>query len=209
MKKLALTIIFALSFVLLQAHVGLDYPVGGEEFNPGQVITIQWEIIIPHDTQNWDLYFSDDGGATWDTIRLDIGLDTLSYDWTVPNDPTDQGRVKVVMDNSGTDYEDESGNFTITESSGISPVLPQREFSIFPNPASDFIYLKSNSPLNNYQLQIFNVRGKLMAEYQVLKTLSEDRHMVPLIGLKPGIYFISVRSNDKAIIKKIVKYRSF
>lgn len=96
-----------------KAHVALDYPVGGETFNQGDTVNIQWHIVIPHDLQNWDLYFSDDGGAIWQPIELDLPPAQLNYLWVVPGDPTTQGRIKIYMDNSGTDYEDQSGDFTI------------------------------------------------------------------------------------------------
>ena len=31
-----------------------------------------------------------------------------NYDWVIPNDPSDQVRVRVRMDNAGSDYEDVS-----------------------------------------------------------------------------------------------------
>ena len=44
-----------------------------------------------------------------------------TYDWTVPDTPSDQARVRVRMDNSGTDYYDESKeDFTIA--SGACPL---------------------------------------------------------------------------------------
>jgi len=97
-----------------RAHVSLDYPVGGETFNQGDTVNVQWHILIPHDLQNWDLYFSDDGGATWQVIELDLPPSQFNYLWVVPGIATTQGRIKIYMDNSGTDYEDESGDFTIT-----------------------------------------------------------------------------------------------
>jgi len=97
-----------------KAHVALDYPVGGETFNQGDTVDVQWHILIPHDLQNWDLYFSDDGGVTWQAIELDLPPSQFNYLWVVPGIATTQGRIKIYMDNSGTDYEDQSDDFTIT-----------------------------------------------------------------------------------------------
>ena len=98
---------------LAVAHVALDYPTGEETFTQGDSIDIQWHILIPHDLQNWDLYFSDNGGTTWQTIALDLPPAQLDYTWEVPSPTTGQGRIRIYMDNSGTDYEDQSGDFTI------------------------------------------------------------------------------------------------
>lgn len=117
-KILVLLATFALG-TTARAHVALDYPVGGETFTQGDTVNIQWHILIPHDLQNWDLYFSDDGGTTWQPIELDLPPAQLNYLWVVPGDPTTQGRIKIYMDNSGTDYEDQSGDFTI-----LVPTIP-------------------------------------------------------------------------------------
>lgn len=105
---------------ILLAHVELDNPLGGETFTVGQTVTIQWHIAIPHNTLNWDVLFSSDGGATWAFIQMDLPVGSLSYSWVVPNNITSQARVSVIQDNSGQDYQDESMNFTIQP----PPMLP-------------------------------------------------------------------------------------
>ncbi|MBP8085965.1 MAG: T9SS type A sorting domain-containing protein [Saprospiraceae bacterium] len=121
------TLISKIAFILLLqgfagtllAHVELDYPVGGETFNPGQSVTIQWHIAIAHNTLNWDLLFSADGGSTWEAIQMDLPAGSLSYNWIVPSNITSQARVSVIQDNSGLDYQDESLNFNI-----VLPAMP-------------------------------------------------------------------------------------
>ena len=57
-------VIFLILFVEnIFAHVGLDYPIGGENFQVGEVITIQWHIIQSHGPANWDLFFSENGNG--------------------------------------------------------------------------------------------------------------------------------------------------
>ena len=104
----------------LLAHVELDNPLGGKTFTVGQTVTIEWHIAIPHNTLNWDVLFSSDGGATWASIQMDLPVGSLSYSWVVPNIITSQARVSVIQDNSGQDYQDERMNFTIQ----APPMLP-------------------------------------------------------------------------------------
>lgn len=122
------TLISKIGFLILMqgfasslfAHVELDNPLGGETFIVGQTVTIQWHIAIPHNTLNWDVLFSSDGGATWASIQMDLPVGSLSYSWVVPDIITSQARVSVIQDNSGQDYQDESMNFTIQ----APPMLP-------------------------------------------------------------------------------------
>jgi hypothetical protein len=111
-KIVVIALMQSLSSTLL-AHVILDYPQGGETFNWGETVTIQWHVYVPHNTLNWDLFFSADGGTTWTPIELDIPVSVLSYQWHVPDTMTTQGMVRVVQDNSQEDYWDACNDFTL------------------------------------------------------------------------------------------------
>ncbi len=108
-----LFILFAFVSLPVFGHVSLLNPQGGETFTAGEAVQINWQEVIAHNTENWDLYFSQDGGQTWEVIEEDISYSQLTYDWMVPDVATTQAQVKVVQDNPGTDYEDASDNFTI------------------------------------------------------------------------------------------------
>ncbi len=122
-RILYLTLMLGYSYTL-SAHVALDNPVGGETFTVGQTVTIQWHITIPHNTLNWDLLFSSDGGATWEYIYQDLPVGNTSFQWTVPSTLTTEGRVSVIQDNSAQDYQDESMDFTI-QAAPVPPALTQ------------------------------------------------------------------------------------
>ena len=94
-------------------HVDLLDPNGGETLEVGSNFTIRWQVIIPHEIQNWDLWYSTTGaGGPWTELAMDLpagdetGGSFHTYNWTVPNDPSSQIRVRVRQDNSGFDYED-------------------------------------------------------------------------------------------------------
>ncbi len=96
-----------------RAHVRLDLPNGGEELEVGSIYTIQWTILISHNLQNWDLWYSTTGlNGPWIAIAMDLPPGSGSvgsvhtYDWTIPNAVSDQVRVRVRMDNAGADYFD-------------------------------------------------------------------------------------------------------
>lgn len=98
-----------------QAHVGLLSHNGNVEMKCGTVETIEWTVLIAHTTLNWDLLYSVTGsGGPWIEIATDLPPgDTSvgamhSYDWTVPDTPSGLVFVRVIMDNSGSNYEDKS-----------------------------------------------------------------------------------------------------
>lgn len=140
MKSLSTKIGFALLLSVfsfkVHAHVGLDYPLGGETFIVGESILIQWHVVNPHETLNWDLLFSSNGGETWETLQLDIPLSQLSYEWVVPYEPGIHYRVRVIQDNEGQNYHDNSLDFVIAPNTD-PPILdePANDLVIACNPA--------------------------------------------------------------------------
>ena len=75
MLKRILIIVFIITLFsssIIFAHVTLESPAGGEQFKPGEKITIKWAVGVDHGDNNWDLYYSLNGGIVWYEIELDI-----------------------------------------------------------------------------------------------------------------------------------------
>ena len=123
---LTLFIVLLLSGRLAIAHVALDFPQGGESFQIGNTITIQWTEEINHGEANWDLLFSKDAGETWDTIKADIDLMTLEYNWD-PAVATDAGIIRIIQDNEmGLIYHADSEAFEIKSlSTSVFVLIPE------------------------------------------------------------------------------------
>lgn len=124
--------ICAVATPAVHAHVGLDSPQGGEVLRVGSIYTIQWHVIIQHNTQNWDLEYSLNGTAgPWIPIATDLPVGNPAvgsihtYPWLVPATPGNQVRVRVRMDNGGADYYGMSnGDLSIVDSLVVnSPTL--------------------------------------------------------------------------------------
>lgn len=108
-----LTIVLPFFYTGLHAHVELVFPQGGELFIANSTIEIEWFPTVPHNTENWDLLISANGGSTWDTLQGNIHVDTLTFSWLVPSTASTETRIRVIQDNVGTDYHDQSDNFSI------------------------------------------------------------------------------------------------
>lgn len=190
MKNIVLIAFIGLnSFCHLNAHVDLNNPTGGEIYSPGDTVIIEWEIAISHTLNNWDLSFSDDGGSTWSAIQLDIpptgnAVGTVvTYEWIVPATPTVQARIKIVMDNSGTDYNDITENFTIQSGLGVSEILSDR-FVLFPNPNFGIFEIEFETPVEGV-IQIRDFMGKLVFTDEIINSTMKINLEAP-----PGIYYL-------------------
>lgn len=120
------------------AHVQLESPTGGEVYTVGQTVRVDWSVLIPHGQIGWDLSYSVTGNdGPW--IDIAIGLPPGStaggsvhfYDWIVPDNVSDQVRVRIIQDNPGMtqDYLDRSNN----DLSIISCSAPQTYCTTSPN----------------------------------------------------------------------------
>lgn len=99
-------ILFFAPTVASYAHCSIVYPNGGETFISGTQIVLEWKIDVPHDQENWDIYFSADGGVSWEVIAENLPVSQVTYDWTVPQGDVADARIRVVQDDITVDYDD-------------------------------------------------------------------------------------------------------
>jgi len=210
---------YLISTVGIFAHVKLNYPIGGEIFAPGDIINIQWQITISHDQDNWDLYFSHDGVENWEVIRLNLETSQFNYQWTVPQIVTENAKIRIVMDNTDSDYDDISGDFTIQ---GTSTSVEQREdnpktFTLhanYPNPfnpTTTISYELSNT--GNIELTIFNQLGQEVrtlvneqqnANYYEIRWDGRDDSAKQVVS---GLYIYRLKVNSFSRTRKMVLLR--
>ena len=185
-------------------HPVVVFPAGGENFQAGENITLKWRIAIDHEQENWDLYFSPDGGETWEIIVLDINPEVLEYSWTLPDVATNTAKFRIVMDNAAgiMDYEDISNSFTIMAGNDITAIGENPQITLkltnSPNPfrtgtTISFTLEKST----NVSLVIFNISG---AEIQKLVDNYLKAGMYEYTwegtGNSSGIYFCRLATGD-------------
>jgi len=93
----------------------LRSPRGGEILEAGQTVTIDWISDAVTSIDAVDLHLSLDGGESYGVVIAEDHVDNGRYQWTVPDMPTTEGRVRVtVHDANGASgqYESDS-NFAI------------------------------------------------------------------------------------------------
>lgn len=223
-KPLYSLIIFLFSSTLAYPHVNLDNPKGGEAFAHASEITIKWSIAVDHGDNNWDLYYSLDGGDVWKEIELDIDKSVREYSWEMPSIEASAARIRIVQDNADyTDYDDESKNFSI--SNDAPPIEPDPEpevitaidnvdlesrtvimLSNFPNPFSAQITIQFSLLKESYvKLNIYNLQGRLVSE---LVNARKDEGSYDVLwrnhGFSGGVYLCKLHVDEQKFTRKIV-----
>jgi len=198
MKKSAFLLLIGVSLMFqLEGHVELTNPEGGETYHPGNAVTVTWIEVVRHNPLNWDLLFSGDGGSSWDTIKANIPVETLSYQWTVPETSTVKARIKIVQDNVNDDYEWSSNNFTIVSATGIGAPLNLVQMNIYPNPLIDYSSIEfENSMHINYSLNIYNTQGRIVRS---IPNITSGKVKVEKKNLMAGFYIIRLRNENEIL----------
>ncbi len=207
-----LLIICLLSSSVIFGHVQLNYPKGGETFNAGDTISIQWQELVPHGDSNWDLYFSLDGGSTFSGIALNLPKEQINYDWVVPEFSTNQGKIVVVQDNNvGIDYQDMSGYFTINvTTTGVTDKNTlAKEFHIYPaypNPFNNSTVISFSLPeQSQVKINIFNIAGQEVTTL-VNSEMQPGLHKVRWNAdeVPSGVYFYAIETKNSVETRKLI-----
>lgn len=215
MKFKSIIELFSVVMVLLlsskaNAHVALNFPAGGEVFVVGDTLTIEWTLVVPHPQNNWDLFFSPDGGITWEEIKLDIDIPERSYRWVVPQLTIDEGRIRIYMDNVGGGYTGTSENFSIR---GVVTVEDEeafsRSFNLYPNypnpfnPSTTISFTLSNA--SRVSLLIYDIHGREV-ESLIEGIQPAGSHSIEwnASNLASGVYFYRLTADEFVQTRKMI-----
>ena len=107
-----------------------------------------------------------------------------------------KNRAYIYFDNNPaviTDYALNTIEYTSTNSVDF---YNNQELTIYPNPTSGKIYIKSDNTIQ--KIEVLDISGS------VLESQSSSKN-IDLSDLPIGVYFLKVYTNDKVISKKVVK----
>jgi len=151
------------------------------------------EVASPSFTQIRDVK-SGDGFRYMSTLNAHFGLGT---DATV-NQVTvywPSGVIDVIENvAANSSLEVTEGMF----STGVATAA-KGAFSLFPNPAQDILYVRSDSELTNQPVNVFGIAGQLVL------TATLHNGQIDITALKSGVYMLQLQLNGRMLQQKFVK----
>ncbi len=169
------------------------------------LVTFNGTINIGHGT-GCLFKFSLDGDSIW--MRKYQATDDSQYGelaWMTYMDelPNNQGFVgcgyvdNIIVGRRGWVFKtDANGCLDASCTDDVTEVNENEEVFVYPNPATDLLYISNPSQIYNYQL--FQLDGKLIFQGNTFP--------IDISELPKGIYFIRITTkNDRIINKKIIK----
>ncbi|WP_417266134.1 T9SS type A sorting domain-containing protein [Brumimicrobium sp.] len=102
----------AYTFTILPAKIDVEVVAlnGGETVQPDDVVSLSWSNTSGL-VGTYDVYYSTNGGSSYTSIAND--LNSTSFNWTVPNSPTSNAKIKVVFNNQSCNFDESDAVFTI------------------------------------------------------------------------------------------------
>lgn len=96
-------------------------PNGSENWQTGMIEKIKWTS----GTFTYiDIYYSTDEGSSWLEIAKNADASKGSYDWTIPNTPTEKALVKISLSSDETVADQSDEIFSIDEQPELTLVKP-------------------------------------------------------------------------------------
>lgn len=169
--------------------------------------TVTWNVAqttaSPISTANVDIFLSVDGGYTY-PFTLATGVPNTGTASVIMAD-TASTTARIKVKGSGNIFFDISNaNFTVygAPSVGINEVALNNDLTIYPNPATDVIYV-SNKGTHTLSYELYNVVGQKMIAGNIL-----NQGAVPVAGYAKGIYYLKIVDNTTgALVSKPVSVR--
>ena len=141
------------------------------------------------------IFHTTDGGLNWDPAAGDI---TNSNMMLISVFATPDQTVYV----TGTIADTIGVLLKYTSTSGTGEPEMQN-FSIYPNPCSDVLYLQFNQPEKNFQISVLNLYGE---EVKRIENTNAQRQ-ISMGNLVSGAYFLRMENDKQIIMKKFCVVR--
>lgn len=171
--------------VPVYAYINTDVP------GPSYTYSQLWDTLLFQNTSvDANSYFWDFGDGTFSFKKDPSHL----YDSSGVYD------VKMIAYNGcGADSIVQQIGVIITDDKAQSTP----EFRLYPNPASDKVYLDGLRPAERASVRLLNLNGMLVREWQLD---AGQRYELTTAGLAPGVYVIDVITNTRSIREKLILY---
>ncbi|MEA3317546.1 MAG: endonuclease [Bacteroidota bacterium] len=138
-------------------------------------------------------------GLTLNTVPV---ISNITYS---PNEPTNNDTVTILANITANDDDEgetnyNEGRYYVNQATGIEAINSD-DISIFPNPASNYFYIKSKSINSKYNIKIYNALGNNVF---ILNNINiNSKYKVELNNIQSGLYFVNIQNNNKDFIFKL------
>ncbi|HEY9114319.1 MAG TPA: T9SS type A sorting domain-containing protein [Bacteroidales bacterium] len=176
------------------------------------------EANLPDMPIRWAIFHPDNNGQAMLATELGIwATNTLQEDeteWSPASAGMGNVRVDMLQFRHGDDIvlaaSHGRGLFTTTYNVDVytsekETFTEQNNFSVFPNPASDFVSINFDSfGQQNVLISITDMNGRIILQKNISASSGKVSEKIEISELSKGVYVVSVQNNDRLSSRKIV-----
>ncbi len=151
-------------------------------------------------------YVSFDGGSSWEKISNNLGQPDIITD--LKPDPKEKNIFWLALKGSAWAKGIYRGNILSTNNDYITDGDSKELLTLYPNPAVEedvTIESKFISFSNTAKLEIYNLNGQLLKNYDTPILLNDSKIIFRLNDLSPGTYILQLKNEGRKYIKKLIK----
>jgi hypothetical protein len=170
--------------------------------------TITWNVANTNasliNCAQVNILLSTDGGNTYPNVLVSNTPNDGTQDVILTNITTTEARIKIEPVNN-IFYAVNSTNFSIDKTANVIDEI-LTNFKVYPNPSKGNITVSFDvKSLNNtVVLQLFDIRGRKVAEKRYEVTSTKFTEKVNYQSIAKGLYVLKVKSGVNRISKKIL-----
>jgi hypothetical protein len=128
---------------------------------------------------------------------------TYTFNYTIPDEFFSNHLhvvVLVIDDNNGQVLNANKADLGVL---AVSDVNSSSGFSLYPNPATDFVNLKIEQS-GDYSIKIYDLTGKAVYTQKAQSLNSNATVKVPVSNINSGVYVISIEGKNQSFTKKLI-----
>ena len=152
----------------------------------------------------WQVISYQNGGAIIN-VSTDDSFTALCY--YLADQPVYQGmgplivRAVVSLDNCADTTAWDTINLCQTWGYGISPINPNTHFTLYPNPADDYVMIDFDAAHTGSTIFVKDITGRELIQTK----LSASPQQIPTGNLPPGVYLVTLYNNGEVGARLLVK----
>jgi hypothetical protein len=174
-------------------------PNGGERWSVGSQQAIRWESDFVSRVR---IEYSTDGGQSWRLIRATYDATQQSYQWQVPNTPTENALVRLRNLGDTSQVVQSAAPFAIVAGGGTAvPVASQASVRVeLRSPVAQggwlWVWVRSSEGISGVHMRVLTLLGQVVHEVRWESVAAGD-HLLPIAlpgELAQGVYVLHVRT---------------
>ena len=132
---------------------------------------------------------------------------SISFDWTAP--ATGTGNVKLSAAVNAVNFNQNSSGdafntnqLTLSEASTGVEEFASKSVSIYPNPATDILYIHQSIINNSFGISIYNQQGTIIKQQNLPAATTNS---IEISSLPAGVYYLRINNSTAPAIKGFIK----